>query len=52
MAWHWGNLMDLFLGGNWMCAWVITLRFPARKYGVLFGWKITNGPRLSDLNGA
>ena len=27
-AWHWGNLKDFCLGGNWMCAQDIIWRFP------------------------
>ena len=30
MAWHWGNLLDFCLGGNWMCAWDNTWIFPEK----------------------
>ena len=60
MAWHWGNLLDFCLGGNWMCAREGTRRFPgknlrwtrARWYVVLLGWKMSNEPRLGDLDEA
>ena len=59
MDWHWGNLMDFFLGSNWVCARVSKWRFPgtnmrwtqARQYGVIFGWKMSNVPHIGDLDG-
>ena len=58
-AWHWSNLLDFFLVGNWMCAQVSTWIFPetnliwtqAKQYGVIFGWEMSNGPILVICKG-
>ena len=54
----WVNMMEVFLGGNWICARDGTWRFPGIfrwilvvKCGRDFGWKILGGPRLSNLYG-
>ena len=58
-AWHWSNLLDFLLVGNWMCAQVSTWIFPetnlrwtqAKQYGVIFGWEMSNGPILVICKG-
>ena len=55
----WVNMLEVCLGGNWICAWDGTWRFPgeilrwilAEQYGGVFGWKIPDGPRIGDLYG-
>ena len=53
------NITEVCLGGNWVCARYETWRFPGkfprsilvgRCSGVL-GWKLLDGPRLSNLDG-
>ena len=41
-AWHWVNLMNFCLGGNWVCSREITWRFLV---------KCLDGPDKSDMEG-
>ena len=51
-------MMEVYLGGNWVCArdrkWRFPGKFPRRilagKYSGYFGWKIYDKPWISNLD--
>ena len=55
----WVHMMEIFLSGNWVCAWDGPWRFPGKflcwirsgRCGWVPGWKFPDGPQIGNIDG-
>ena len=55
----WAHMMEICLGGNWVCGRNGPWRFPGKfhiwiqsgRCGGVSGWKFPDGPRIGDIDG-